>query len=394
MRAAALAGLLVAAPLVLAPAPARGQGYPDVSLPTPAGPWGVGRRTIVIADSSRTETIGPFAGGPRVLRVRLWYPAADDDRPTVPYMDAPTAATWVERHGFPEGFQDHVRTFARDGAPLADGDAPWPLLLFSHGLSWPADMYQAFFDEMASLGYVVAAVDHTGYSDAIVFPDGTVAGFDAWSGPPADDAARRARLAAHIGTWVDDLRFALDAIERRAGSGDPFFGRISTGEVGAFGHSFGGGAVTRLLVADPRVVAAANIEGGAYAPDTLPLAVDGPLLHVVGGYNEGLLVATDFEPDDAPLYEVLVQGAFHSTFSDLIYLHAFKADDAWKARHRYDLDPARALAIVNDYLRAFFDRFLRGIDGDREVLLHLRSTAELESASTRGYPEVEVRLDY
>lgn len=394
MRAVALAGLALAAILVDAPAPVRAQEYPDVSLPSPTGPLAIGRRTIVIADSARTETNGPFAGGPRTLRVRLWYPAALSDGPRIPYMDAPTAATWVERHGFPEGFQDRVRTFALDGAPLAEADGPWPLLVFSHGLSWPADMYQSFFDEMASHGYVVAAVDHTGYSDAIVFPDGTVAGFDAWSDPAADDDARRARLAAHIGTLTADLGFALDSIERLADSGDPFLGRLETRRVGAFGHSYGGGAVTRWLVDDPRVVAAANLEGNDYGPDSAAFEVDEPLLHVVGGYNEDILVANEFAPDDAPLYEVLVHGAFHSTFSDLIYLHAFKADDAWKARHRYDLDPARALAITNDFLRAFFDRYLKEIDGEREDLLHLRSMEDRGNSQTRGYPEVEVRLDY
>lgn len=395
MRAAALAGLALAAILVHAPDPARAQAYPDASLPTPTGPWAVGRRTIVIADSVRTETLGPFTGGPRTLRVRLWYPTDAVEGPTIPYMDAPTAATWVERHGFPEGFQDRVRTFARDDVPLAETDDPWPLLVFSHGMSWPADMYQAFLDEMASLGYVVAAVDHTGWSDAIVFPDGTVAGFDAaWSPRNDDGTLDRVARAAPMRTWLADLRFALDSIERLADMGEPFFGRVSTERVGAFGHSYGGGAATRLLVADPRVVAAANLEGSAYLPDTLPFTVDEPLLHVVGGYNESLLVATEFVPDDAPLYEVIVHGAFHSTFSDLIHLHTFKADDAWKARHRYDHDPARALSITNDFLRAFFDRYLKGIDGDREDLLHLRSMEDLESAATRGYPEVEVRLDY
>lgn len=383
-----------AAALLLFAAPLLGQEYPEVGLPSPTGPHSVGVREIVIADSAREERLAPDPGGPRRLRVRFWYPAADTAGPTVPYMDEPTAATWVERHGFPEGFQRNVHTHARPDAPLAVGDGPWPLLVFSHGMSWPSAMYQSLLQEMASQGYVVAAVDHTGYADAILFPDGRLAGFTAWSAPPGSDAERRARLAAHMPTWVADLRFALDAIERLSSSGDPLYRSISTAGAGVFGHSYGGGAAARLMEADPRVVAAANLEGGAYGPDSLPFVVREPLLHVVGGYNEGDLVATEFQPDDAPLYEVVVHGAFHSTFSDLIYLHAFKADRAWLARHRYDISPARALAITSDYLRAFFDRYVKGIDGERESLLHLRSRADLEDSTTRGYPEVETRMDY
>ena len=379
---------------LLAAAPAAAQDFPAVELPRPTGPHAIGTRTAVVVDSIRRETFGPDSGAPRRLRVRFWYPAAEPTGPTAPYMDAPTAATWVERHGFPEGFHERVRTHSVEEATPTVSAEPWPLLLFSHGMSWPAAMYQSFFEELASHGYVVAAVDHTGYSDAILFPDGHRVGFEAWSEPPATEEERRARLAAHMGTWVADLRRALDWIEEARLGGDPFFERIATSQVGAFGHSYGGGAAARLLSADPRVVAAANLEGGAYGPDTTALAISEPLLHVVAGYNERDLVATEFSPADAPLYEVLIHGTFHSTFSDLIHLHAVQADSAWLHRHRFDLEPARALRITNDYLRAFFDRYLRRIDGPAEDLLHLRSAADLEGSSSRGYPEVELRLDY
>ena len=383
----------LAAPGVVAGS-ALPQDFPDVSLPRPTGPHAVGTRAMVVVDPGRLERQPPDPGGPRALRVGFWYPAAETAGPSARYMDAPTAATWVERHEFPPGFEQSVGTHAFENAPLAAGDSPWPLLVFSHGMSWPAAMYQAFLEEMASHGYVIAAVEHTGYSDAIVFPDGRVVGFTAWSEPPATDEERRERLAAHMPTWVADLAVALDEIERRARSGEPFYRSIAVDRVGAFGHSYGGGAAVRFMQADPRVVTAANLEGGAYGPDTLPFRVSEPLLHVVGGYNEAELVATEFEADDTPVYQVLVQGAFHSTFSDLIYLHAFKAGAEWQARHRYDLEPARALRITNDFLLAFFDRYVKRIEGEREDLLHVRSSAEILNPSTRGYPEVELRIDY
>ncbi|HUF90106.1 MAG TPA: hypothetical protein VMR66_09010, partial [Gemmatimonadota bacterium] len=182
--------------VLLATGPAFAQEYPNVSLPSPTGPHAIGTRVEVVVDPTRIERLGPDSGGPRVLRVRYWYPASSAEGDPIPYMDRSTAATWVERHGFPEGFERHVGTHAREDAPLAAREGPWPLLLFSHGMSWPAAMYQTFFEELVSHGYVVAAVDHTGYSDAIVFPDGRVAGFTAWSEPLASEEARRARLAS------------------------------------------------------------------------------------------------------------------------------------------------------------------------------------------------------
>jgi dienelactone hydrolase len=388
----AFRGLLLST--LLAATPAAGQEYPEVALPSPTGPYAIGTRVEVVVDSTRSERFGADSGGPRVLRIRYWYPASESPRDPVPYMDGPTAATWVERHGFPAGFERRIQTHARKDAAVEMREGRWPLVLFSHGMSWPAAMYQSFHEELASHGYVVAAVDHTGYSDAIVFPDGRVVGFTAWSEPPASDEERRARLAAHMPTWVADLRFALDEIARKSGNDLGFHSSIAATRVGAFGHSYGGGAAARLMEDDARVVAAVNLEGSAYGPDTLPFVVREPLLHVVGGYNRADRFATEFVPHDTPVYEVVIHGTFHSTFSDLIYLHAVKADDAWRERHRYDLEPARALRIANDYLLAFFDRYVKGIDGPRDYLLHLRTAADLETSEARGYPEVELAIDY
>lgn len=377
-------------------APALAQTpYPDVELPMPTGSFPVGTRRYAFRDESRPDTITPDPDDRRELVVQVWYPAADSAGPPVPYMDPATAATWVERHGFPEGFQDRVRTHARADAPLARTEEPLPLLLFSHGLSWPALMYQSFFEELASHGYVIAAVNHTHYSDMVVFPDGRKVGFDAWGGPWESDSARDATLARHIGTWVDDLTFVLDEIQRRKERGDEIFSGVGTSRVGAFGHSYGGGAVARLLARDPRVVAAADMEGEAFDDDPdARFVVPGPFLLMYGAYNVRTFAATEFAPRDSPLYEVSIHGVFHSTFSDLIYLHVPKADAAWKERHRYDLDPARALAIMNDYLVTFFDRFLRGTEPHHADLLHLRSEADREFSSRVGYPEVDLRMDY
>lgn len=391
-----LAGALLGSPsAAAAEAPAASENddpavYPEIALPAPTGTHQVGTRRFVLVDSKREETYSTETGDPRELLVQFWYPSAEGQRSVVPYMDDATAGVWVDRHGFPEGFHRRVRTHAAENAPMVDtGDLP--LLLFSHGLSWPAQMYQAFFEELASHGYAVAAVNHTFGSDMVVFPDGRSFGFGLWDEPEPDEELRNEQLADHLVVWVEDLRFVLDEISARRDSGEPFYSRLDLSRTGAFGHSYGGTAVARLLATDPRVRAAAAMEGLVYRVEERPLALARPFMYLLAAYNTAEASGSQYRTRDAPYYEVAIRGIFHPSFSDLIYLHLPKADRAWRERNRYLIDPERGLRLVEHYLVAFFDRFLRGTDSE---LLHPWDPVVPGSSRTAGLPEVELRIDY
>src|SRR4029453_13142471 len=68
-----------------------------------------------------------------------------------------------------------VKTHARLDAPVLKESSPWPVVLFSPGNRVPRSLSTLFVEDLASRGFVVAAIDHP-YSVAIVvFPDGRVA---------------------------------------------------------------------------------------------------------------------------------------------------------------------------------------------------------------------------
>ena len=167
-----------------------------------------------------------------------------------------------------------------------------------------------------------------------------------------------------------------------------FHGRLALSHIGALGHSYGGSAAAALANADDRVAAAMSIEGAVYDDAARPLTVRKPFAYLIGGYNRQELLG-QYRPG-AVLYELVLRGAWHSSFSDLIYLYAPIAAAEWHQRHHYELAPERILRITRELIAAFFGKYLRG---EESLLLHPRTPADLEAPATSGFPELELRID-
>jgi hypothetical protein len=90
------------------------------------------------------------------------------------------------------------------------GPALWPVVLFSPGNSLPRSIYTMIVQDLASHGFVVAAIDHP-YSGAIVLLPGGRVAIDA--GPEAPVVPFETR----VGVRAADLRFVLDELGRIAG---------------------------------------------------------------------------------------------------------------------------------------------------------------------------------
>src|SRR5690348_5730962 len=91
--------------------------------------------------------------GSRPVPVELWYPATDDHAGRD--VDPATRDTYDLLPGFPPAWQEAVR----DARPHAGRH---PLVMFSHGYGGHRRQSTFLCTHLASHGYVVAAVDHTG----------------------------------------------------------------------------------------------------------------------------------------------------------------------------------------------------------------------------------------
>jgi dienelactone hydrolase len=371
---------------------AAAQGEPrEVHLPLPAGPLTPAVRSFLFVDSSRTDLLAPDPGAGRPILVTIWYPsdAADGERRR--YMDPRVAEAWRGTIPVAAGFEDAVIGHALGDAPISTARDRWPVLLFSHGRSFPVDNYQIALEHMASMGWVVAAISHP-YEEAMtVLPDGRALAF---SGPSWEAERERGPvLMGVVDELVLDARHVIDRLERMdRRPGGPFTARLDLADgVGYFGHSLGGAAAVWTMDRDERVTAAASWEGQVYRDEDRPLAARGPLLYFIAGANRSELAGTQFRPaaGGGPVYELVLHGAWHPSFGDMLHIYRAYADRDWLARHRREMDALRANQISADYLHEFFAHYLLGEPLD---LLWPDSVDEAESYETWGYPEVELRV--
>jgi predicted dienelactone hydrolase len=357
---------------------------PSVGSVTPTGNFAVGRTLFHWTDSHRTD---PVAAEPRTKRefmVIVWYPAETQDSSLralwMPDQWAVNEASLLygqrldSKNPLTIGqAQQAIRLVVSNSiaeAPLAQDKASWPVLLFAPGAGVNTASYSTFTEDLASHGYVVFGIVPTGWV-ATTFPDGRYV---------PDSNKRSDNVDWITGTalplWVDDLRFMLDQIEGlNKNSNSAFLHRLDLSRVGAFGHSFGGTASILAGLQDARIKAVLNLDGspfGVLSKRVLPkpfMVVKhniSPKYAIVPPDKAGKAMQARVEEElssvylqGRPGYRVGVADATHMTFSDMAVLETW-ADAGRRFGAENASDGARTLAVICDYIRAFFDRFLLG----------------------------------
>lgn len=196
--------------------------------PFARGPLPVGVQSLDLTDASRQ----------RPLPVEVWYPAADAHRGQD--LGEATRDNYELLPGFPAVWQEAARdAAARPGS--------YPLVMFSHGFGGHRRQTTFLCAHLASHGYVVAAVDHTGNT----ITDIMQMMLQAQMGTPPPQTA--ASLREFIEARPADVIFVLDQL--LAGAVPAVAPLIDRERIGVAGHSFGGW--TTLMVARDRRIRAA-----------------------------------------------------------------------------------------------------------------------------------------
>ena len=327
---------------------------PMFRLPAPTGPYPIGTRIMQVK-----------AGGRDVV-VQVWYPAAASHQPFAAYRRR-------EETTRQSSYQDVLPTDSRLEAPVADGK--FPVLLFSPAWGGRRTQNTYLTEDLASHGYVVAAMDHPGNSGPTVYRDGHVdqpATGDAMDFGTLSLDEINAHGAAELERETADEIGVLDDLEKmNEDVASPFYQRLDMTRVGALGHSFGGATGAEAAIEDGRIKAALDMDGSLFGrmqkeglakpfmfiEQDLPVYPAGSTRSAADRINDALNAGDTEAMEKFGAYRVFLHGASHESFTDRsMFSPLARLTGAGK------IPPKRAFAIVRAYTLAFFDKTLKGED--------------------------------
>jgi predicted dienelactone hydrolase len=365
--------------LLLASATAAGAfattppSVPAVDAPELArlGPYAVGVRTVTLIERDQPDLLaldvqqGMAARRDRSLTVDIWYPARARPRAVA---ESYRASLESEQPGTYTSFS--IPALARRGARAAGGH--YPLVIVSHGLRNATVTLSWLTENLASKGYVVAAIRHEDPSAASPFRI-----VQPLLRRPLDIGFVAASLQGSLAAegLVDPARTALigysmggfGVLAAAGATIDPDAAKLVPGGL-LLPYARGGVAREAMLVRNLKaVVAIVPVGGGppyAWGPDGMA-ALTAPLLLIAGDRDHVLDYARGARAffEDARgthRYLLTLRGAGHNIGLD-------NAPDAMRQR-LWDLawfeDPVwrkeRTIGINLHMITAFLDRYVKG----------------------------------
>ncbi len=340
---------------------------PVPQLPGPTGPYAIGTFTTQLVDETRPEIYTEDPNDNREVMVQVWYPAAERTGEPAYYLpDLDVAGPVIaEQFGLPAFLLNHINLTELDvwqGAPAANDGAPFPVIIFSHGLSGIRMQNTAMVRELVSHGYIVGAVDHT-YGNALsVFPDGRVFIYD----PTrlfTDGRSTPTEANPLVRQWADDMAFLLDTMAGwNEEAGHELNGRFDFNHVGIFGHSTGGGATVQFCLQDNRCQAGVGLDSWVLPVGEAVLTQElaQPFMFIgtpewLGDENKrrGEAIFNGLTQDS---YNLTLANTAHYDFTDLALLSPLTPQLGLSGtiNSRYSVE------IQSEYLLAFFNHTLKG----------------------------------
>ncbi len=328
-----------------------------VTLQQPTGNFAVGTVIYEWVDKTRNFSYSSYPQDKRIIPVQFWYPSAPDNKA----KKAPYSALSKD--------YTHVSTNSMLYSAFAKSIGKTPLIIITPGRGVERYGYTTIAEQLASSGYIVAAIDipQVGYviynSGLIVKPSSKFRPPRGMMAGPYEKVDSFFEEPTKIG--LRDIEFVMSKIKRlnKRDVTGRFTKRIDLNRIGVFGHSLGGRIAGAFVAGNRRVKAYISMEG-------IPprkARYDG-LIKV----PQAMLVSSGTYPYAKVNYDALVKNR-----GSLVYMIELKdfghnsVTDFPKItpdQFKYKIDPTKGLNISRKIVLSFFDQHLLGKGDFQRVL--------------------------
>ncbi|XP_065898486.1 platelet-activating factor acetylhydrolase-like [Dysidea avara] len=325
-----------------------------IGLPVPSGPHQVG--CVDVMPLCKGDDSG--------LLFRLYYPT--EATPDSGYHYPP----WLPDNSYSTGFLLYKRfpyfaagvlgpltnmllggqkMPALHGAPVTTS-TPLPVIMFSHGVAGMRTLYSAVCCDLASHGYLVAAIEHRDHSAGYCYTkhrkNGSEEFVDHWipyDKPPSSFEEEHTFRVPQLTIRRKEILLGLDFIHQLDGSGEfenllqsdfdfkQFKGKLDLVHTAMMGHSFGGATTVTALADDKRFRVGIGLDTYMMpVEDGIEDKVEQPLLFINTWnwqwYKNIIkmkqLVDVDSQTDKYPTRQLItLRGSYHEDQSDVGFVY-------------------------------------------------------------------------
>jgi dienelactone hydrolase len=330
----------------------------NTPFPKPTGGSTVGTEEMSFTKLSEIDSIKD-----RSINIQLWYPAKLKD------MDS--YAAYIQDSRLSKAFKDDlylnldtavlnawdtIQTYAYLKSEVVHSTKKHPLIILSHGFGMSKTNYTVLAIELASHGYIVAAIDHTG-SGLTILPNGEPIGLVPNSNGPDGKVVE----------FCQDAKFVLDELLKT----EKFKNIIDQNSAGMLGHSLGGAAALNIGDFDSRFKATANLDGYLFG-EAMKIGVKTPFLSILqkpnfaqGSIPDSLKIQRKDEwtgivdKSNIESHVVNIDGLMHFDFSDLPFI----IPDSVRIKNGGTLPAVKEHLIISQLVISFFDFHLKDNKG-------------------------------
>ncbi|XP_053565581.1 platelet-activating factor acetylhydrolase isoform X2 [Bombina bombina] len=325
---------------------------------------------------------------------RLYYPCSDSGE----YEDA----TWIPKRKYFLGLADTLRLNrtlidfifsyffgsvkcpAKWNAPFKQGEK-YPLIIFSHGLGAFRTLYSAICIELASQGFVVAAVEHRDQSASATYyfrekspphrcDDGSEALEEVWlynrilKPGEQEFPIRREQVQQRTDECLKalDILFEINAGKQVNNVLSSNFDwsllkdSIDVQRVAAAGHSFGAASAIKVLGRDSRFRCGIALDAWMFPlRDEVFSAIHQPVLFVNSEafqWVDNILLMKRMDSTSVERKMITIMGTVHQNFPDFTFLTGYLIGKLFKLKGA--IDSYVGMDIINNVTLAFLQRHL------------------------------------